>query len=490
MYFSNVQSYRLSYTFYELYYPKHSPGRFLVKSTNDLKMPDLIVIGGGLAGSEAAWQAAQRGLKVHLYEMRPSVTTGAHVGDKLAELVCSNSLGSNQVDRSSGLLKEEIRQMGSLLLQSATETALPAGGALAVDREAFASRVTEAILSHPNIVVIREEVTEIPDQLTIIASGPLTSKKLSEALVTLTGSDYFFFYDAISPIVTIDSVNMEIAYPASRYARGKQAEGDYLNCPLDEDEYNDFVDALCSAQRIEIKEFEVEIDRGVTAGIGKFFEGCLPVEILARRGRQTLAFGPLRPVGLIDPRSGKHPYAAVQLRQDNLAGSYYNLVGFQTNLVFSEQRRVFRLIPGLEAAEFIRYGQMHRNTFIYSPELLQPTMQCNKRGNLFFAGQITGVEGYAGNIATGLLAGLNAARIFAGQEPVCLPETTLLGALCKYITQASREDYQPMKANFGLLPPLTLYEGGKKLRSKRDRGAAYANRSLADLNAYLTCINS
>jgi methylenetetrahydrofolate--tRNA-(uracil-5-)-methyltransferase len=444
-------------------------------------MPDLMVVGGGLAGSGCPGKL-RSGLRSISTEA-PSVPT-KHMGISSQSWFAQFTRFNSYRPLIRLLEKPADGFSFADVLRNCTTSS-----ALAVDREAFASRVTEAILSHPNIAVIREEVTEIPDQLTIIASGPLTSKNLSDALVTLTGSGHLFFFDAIAPIVSIDSVNMEIIYPASRYARGKRPQGDYLNCPLDEDEYNVFVDALCNAQRVEIKEFEVEIDQGVTAGVGKFFEGCLPVEILARRGRQTLAYGPLRPVGLIDPHSGERPYAAVQLRQDNLAGSLYNLVGFQTNLTFSEQRRVFRLIPGLEAAEFIRYGQMHRNTFIYSPELLKPTLQCNKRGNLFFAGQLTGVEGYAGNIATGLLAGMNAARIFAGQEPVSLPETTLLGALCRYITRTRREDYQPMKANFGLLPPLTVRERGKKLRSKRDRGAAYASRSLNDLNAFLTDLN-
>ena len=446
-------------------------------------MADLIVIGGGLAGSEAAWQAAQRGLSVNLFEMRPFAQTGAHVGGDLAELVCSNSLGSNQIDRASGLLKEELRRLGSFLIHCASETALPAGGALAVDREAFASRVTEMICAHPNITVVREEVTVIPDQLAIVASGPLTSRRLSDALTTLTGSSHLYFYDAIAPIVSIDSVNMDIVYRASRYARGEQASGDYLNCPMNEHEYSAFVAELCTAERVKLKEIETEVDEGVTAGSGKYFEGCLPIEILARRGKRTLAFGPLRPVGLIDPRSGKHPHAAVQLRQDNLAGSLYNLVGFQTNLTYPEQQRVFHMIPGLEQAEFVRYGQMHRNTFICSPELLTPALQCKKQHNLFFAGQITGVEGYVGNIATGLLAGWNAARIFAGKEAIILPEATMLGALCKYVAYASRENFQPMKANFGLLPPISAE--GRGLRSKRDRDSACANRALHDLEKLL-----
>jgi methylenetetrahydrofolate--tRNA-(uracil-5-)-methyltransferase len=440
---------------------------------------DLIIIGGGLAGSEAAWQAAERGLSVHLYEMRPSLSTGAHVTGHLAELVCSNSLGSNLIDRASGLLKEEMRRMGSLLIRLADETALPAGGALAVDRDGFAMRVTGAIESHPCIQIMREEMPEIPPTPTIIASGPLTSSRLSSAIAALSGTNHLYFFDAISPIVTFESINFNIAFRASRYGRGEGAEGDYINCPFSKEEYEKFVETMQSAERIELKEFERELEGGVKAGMHTFFEGCLPVEILARRGQDALAFGPMRPVGLTDPRTGKRPYAVVQLRQDNLAGTLYNLVGFQTNLKFSEQRSVFRLIPGLENAEFVRYGQMHRNTFIYSPALLRSTMQFHNRDDLFFAGQITGVEGYAGNIATGLLAGVNAARLLQGKSLIELPPTTMLGALCHYVTHASAADFQPMKANFGILPPL---ETAKKL-GKRDRYAAYARRALEALES-------
>ncbi len=446
---------------------------------------ELIVVGGGLAGSEAAWQAAERGIRVRLFEMRPRQMTGAHVGPYLAELVCSNSLGSRLVDRATGLLQEEVLRMGSLLLRIAHETAVPAGGALAVDREAFARRVTEAIEGHPNIEVVREEVAEIPEAPTVIASGPLTSSRLSQALVNLTGQEHLYFFDAIAPIVTLESINMEVAFRGSRYGRGEDAEGDYINCPMNEDEYRAFVDALAHAERIELKDFEQTLDTGagggVKAGKHRFFEGCLPIEVLARRGPDTLAFGPLRPVGLIDPRTGKRPYAVVQLRQDNLAGTLYNMVGFQTNLKFPEQRRVFRMIPGLEHAEFARYGQMHRNTFIYAPELLRPTLQFHNRDDLFFAGQITGVEGYVGNIATGLLAGVNAARLLRGMPPVTLPRETMLGALCHYITHASPADFQPMKANFGILPPLT----GRRRRSKRERAQAYARRALEALESTL-----
>jgi methylenetetrahydrofolate--tRNA-(uracil-5-)-methyltransferase len=443
-------------------------------------MTDLIIIGGGLAGSEAAWQAANRSIQVRLFEMRPSVATGAHNSDYLAELVCSNSLGSNLVDRAPGLLKEEIRRLGSLLLSCADETAVPAGGALAVDREAFAKLVTERILNHPNIQLIREEVKIIPDTPTIVASGPLTSMALSQEIVRLTGRDHLYFFDAIAPMVVADSIDLSIVYRASRYNRGDQEEGDYLNCPLDRDIYEKFVEALLQAERIQLEAYEEEIEKGVRAGAHRFFEGCLPIEILAGRGRDALAFGPMRPVGLNNPKTGKRPYAVVQLRQDNLAGTLYNLVGFQTNLKFSEQKRVFRMIPGLENAEFGRYGQMHRNTFIFSPAHLQSTLQFRDRDDLFFCGQITGVEGYVGNIATGLLAGWNAALVLKGKRPITLPETTMLGALISYIANASASDFQPMKANYGVLPPLENAPRGKRLRAQE-----YSQRALTDLDVFI-----
>jgi len=443
-------------------------------------MVDLIVIGGGLAGSEAAYQAAQRGLNVRLYEMRPASPTGAHQTGDLAELVCSNSLGSNLADRASGVLKNELRRLGSLLLDCAEEAALPAGGALAVDREGFARLVTARIEAHPNIELVREEVKEIPSTPVIVASGPLTSDSLSRSIATLSGEEHLFFFDAIAPVIAADSINMDIAFRASRYGAGEQDEGDYINCPFNKEEYLAFVEALQTAERIELRSFEEAIREGVKAG--HFFEGCLPVEIIAARGRDSLAFGPMRPVGLTDPRTGHRPWAVVQLRQDNLAGSLYNMVGFQTNLKFPEQRRVLRMIPGLENAEFVRYGQMHRNTFIASPKLLRPTLQHIQREDLFFAGQITGVEGYMGNIATGALAGINAARLLKGQVPLTLPETTMLGALCHYVTHADLKDFQPMKANFGILPPLVLT--GK--HGKRERGAAHAERALRDLETYLS----
>jgi len=444
-------------------------------------MTDLVIIGGGLAGSEAAWQAANRGVFVTLYEMRPGRGTGAHVSPDLAELVCSNSLGSNMSDRAPGLLKDELRKLGSLLIQCADETAVPAGGALAVDRKAFSRLVTERINSHPRIQLVREEIIIIPDIPTVIASGPLTSDGLSESIRAITGNDHLYFFDAISPIVTFDSINMQVAFRASRYDRGSAQDGDYINCPMTEGEYDAFVDALVNADRIQLKPFESVLDEGVKAGMHEYFEGCLPVEVMARRGHHTLAFGPMRPVGLRDSRTGSRPYAVVQLRQDNLAGTLYNLVGFQTNLTFTEQRRVLRMIPGLETAEFARFGQMHRNTFVFSPAILQPTLQVRGRDALYFAGQITGVEGYAGNIATGLVAGINAARQINSQPHLTFPETTMIGALCHYITHASSADFQPMKANFGILPSLEV--GGRKL-GKRDRARLYAQRSLQDLEAF------
>ncbi len=439
----------------------------------NLEHIDVIVVGGGLAGSEAAWQLAQRGVRVALYEMRPVKYTPAHFTDRLAELVCSNSLGSNLIDRASGLLKEEMRRMGSLILAAADKARVPAGAALAVDRERFAEEVTRLIEAHPLIEVRREEVTRVPtERPTIIATGPLTSEALTEDIRRLTGEEYLYFYDAMAPIIEADSINMEICFRASRYGRGEQEEGDYINCPMTEEEYRRFVRALVEAETIQLRDFEREDKR--------FFEGCLPIEELAKRGEDALAFGPLRPVGLIDPRTGKQPYAVVQLRQDNLAGTLYSMVGFQTNLKWPEQRRVFRMIPGLENAVFVRMGQMHRNTFINSPVLLKPTLQFRRRPDLFFAGQITGVEGYVGNAGTGLLAGINAARLVQGKEPIVLPRETMLGALCWYITHADPKTFQPMKANFGILPPLP-----RRIRSKKKRNQAYVERALRALEAIL-----
>jgi methylenetetrahydrofolate--tRNA-(uracil-5-)-methyltransferase len=434
------------------------------------------VIGGGLAGSEAAWQAAEQGIEVSLYEMRPSLQTGAHATSDLAELICSNSLGSRLPDRANGVLMSELRQLNSLLLSCAEQTQIPAGGALAVGREAFARLVTHKISSHPNIKVFREEVKKIPYGPTIIASGPLTSMSLSNSIQELTGLDSLFFFDAIAPIVSGESINMEIAFRASRYGRGVDEDGDYINAPFTKEQYEAFVTELIRAERISLKSFEDQIQEGVRAGAHPFFESCLPVEVIALRGEKALAFGPMRPVGLTNPHTGRWPFAVVQLRQDNLAGDLYNLVGFQTNLKFSEQKRIFQMIPGLEQAEFVRYGQMHRNTFIASPVLLNSHLQFNQRSDLFFAGQITGVEGYLGNIATGLLAGINASRLLQGRSLVSLPNTTMLGALIEYITHANLDTFQPMKANFGILPALE-----STLRSKRDRAAAYAKRAQQDM---------
>ena len=436
----------------------------------------LLVIGGGLAGSEAAYQAAQRGIKVRLFEMRPRKNTGAHITDKLAELVCSNSLGSNLIDRASGLLKAELRIMDSLIVSCADECAVPAGGALAVDREKFAESVTARIESHPNIEIIREEVTRIPDEPCIIASGPLTSESLANDIARTLGSEHLYFYDALAPIVNADSIDMSIAFKASRYGKGDDDEGDYINCPFSKDEYENFVRELLHAERIQLREFEEAIKNGVNAGPDKFFEGCLPVEIIASRGEKSLAFGPMRPVGLTDPRTDRWAYAVVQLRQDNLAASLYNIVGFQTNLTWTEQKRVFRLIPGLGNAEFARYGQMHRNTFINSPTLLEPTMQSRQRPDLFFAGQITGVEGYMGNAASGLVAGINAARFLTGLPPLTFPPPTMIGALCHYVTHAEPKTFQPMKAAFRLMPPLE-----NAPRGKRDRAKRYAERAMREI---------
>ncbi|MHB8629370.1 MAG: methylenetetrahydrofolate--tRNA-(uracil(54)-C(5))-methyltransferase (FADH(2)-oxidizing) TrmFO [Aggregatilineales bacterium] len=433
---------------------------------------ELIVIGGGLAGTEAAWQAAQAGIAVTLYEMRPHRKTPAHVTDRLAELVCSNSLGSDLPDRAPGLLKAELRRLGSLLIRCAEAAAVPAGGALAVDRDKFAQEVSSAIESHPLIRVVREEVTDIPSTPCIVATGPLTAPTLAGKIAALAGQEYLYFYDAIAPIVTGDSIDLSIAYRANRYGRGEDDGGDYVNCPMTREQYEQFVAALIEAPSEPIHQFEREDPH--------FFEGCLPIEQLARRGEKALAFGPMRPAGLTNPRTGRWPYAVVQLRQDNVAGTLYNVVGFQTNLHYGDQERVLRMIPGLQNAEFVRLGEMHRNTFINAPTLLLPTLQYRTRADLFFAGQITGVEGYAGNIATGLLAGLNAARLLHGQTPITLPPTTMLGALCHYVTHAEPGHFQPMKANYGLLPPPET-----RAHSKHDR-AEWANaRAFADLEACL-----
>ncbi len=438
-----------------------------------MTQPHVIVVGAGLAGSEAAWQLANRGITVHLFEMRPKKFTEAHQTDKFAELVCSNSLGARAVDRAMGLLKEELRRLGSLIIAAADATALPAGGALAVGRAEFSDYITEALHRHPNILIHREEVTDIPSEPTIIATGPLTSPALADRIRELAGQDYLYFYDALAPIVTLESIKMPPCWRQSRYDRDSGAsEGDYINCPLNEEEYRAFVQALREAERIELRQFERDDER--------FFEACLPVEVLALRGEDALAFGPMRPVGLRDPRTGKRPFAVVQLRQDNLAGTLYNLVGFQTNIRWPEQKRIFRMIPGLEEAEFVRLGQMHRNTFINAPALLHPTLQWRDREDLFFAGQIIGTEGYVGSTAGGLLAGLNLARYLQEQAPLVMPRVTMMGALFWYVTHAEPKEFQPMKANFGLLPPLQ-----PRVRRKRERYQKYAARALAALDAWI-----
>lgn len=426
------------------------------------------IIGGGLAGSEAAWQLAERGFQVELYEMRPHKTTGAHVTNRLSELVCSNSMGSKLADRATGVLQNELKLLKSLLIESAELTAVPAGGALAVDRDEFATLVTSKIEGHPNIKVIREEVISIPDGPTIIATGPLTAPTLASAIAQLAGQEYLYFYDAIAPIVTVESIDMTVAFKASRYDRGDEEEGDYINCPMNKTEYDAFVQAIRSATTADLREFERDDPH--------FFEGCLPIEQLASRGEDTLAFGPMRPVGLKDPRTGHRPHAIVQLRRDNLAGSLYNIVGFQTNIKWGEQEQILRLIPGLGQAEFVRMGQMHRNTFINSPTLLEPTMESRTRRGLFFGGQITGVEGYVGNVATGLVAAINMARQLEGKSVYVLPETTMIGALCHYITHAEPKHFQPMKANFGIMPELE-----DPVKNKRDRYVAYAERANKDM---------
>ena len=442
----------------------------------------LKVIGGGLAGCEAAWQAAERGIDVELYEMRPEKSTGAHRTGDLAELVCSNSLGSNLMGRAAGLLKAELRLLDSLLVSCADASSVPAGGALAVDRQAFSDGILQKIESHPRIQLIRREITEIPESPAILATGPLTSPALSTALTALTGKDQLYFYDAIAPIVHRDSVDMAIAFRSNRYDRDDEMDkGDYINCPFTEEQYYKFREALLAAERIELRGFEAAIEDGVDAGREHYFQGCQPVEVIGRRGEKSLAFGPMRPVGLFDPHTGRRPFAVVQLRQDNIAGDLYNLVGFQTNLKFTEQARVFRMIPGLEKATFERYGQMHRNTFIAAPVVLNDQYEFHRQPGLFAAGQLAGVEGYAGNIASGLVTGINAARQLRGEAPLELPLTTMTGALLNYVAHADLRDYQPTKAMFGLLPKP---EDGKR-RSKRERYAYYSERAIADLKAYL-----
>jgi methylenetetrahydrofolate--tRNA-(uracil-5-)-methyltransferase len=426
------------------------------------------VIGAGLAGSEAAWQIASRGIKVKLYEMRPVRQTPAHHTEKFAELVCSNSLRANTLTNAVGVLKEEMRKLNSVIISSADDCAVPAGGALAVDRHEFAGLVTERVKNHPNVEVITEEVTEIPDGPTIIATGPLTSDHLSKALNSLTGEEYLYFYDAAAPIIEVDSINMDKVYLKSRYDKGEAA---YLNCPMTEEEFDRFYEALITSETVPLKEFEKEI----------FFEGCMPVEVMAKRGKKTLLFGPMKPVGLEDPKTGKIPYAVVQLRQDNSAGTLYNIVGFQTHLKWGPQKELIQLIPGLENAEVVRFGVMHRNTFLNSPKLLRDTYQLKERDDLFFAGQMTGVEGYVESAASGLIAGINAAKLVKGEELAVFPRETAIGSMAYYITTANPDNFQPMNANFGLLPPLET-----RIKNKQERNTAIAERALETIQNFIT----
>ena len=444
------------------------------------KQKHLTIIGGGLAGCEAAWQAACRNIKVDLYEMRPIKKTGAHTTSDLSELVCSNSLGSNLIDRASGLLKQELRMLNSLLIECADRSSVPAGGALAVDRKMFSSLVESKIRSHKNVTLIREEVKSIPNGISIIASGPLTSKLLIDEMNALFGENNLYFFDAIAPIITSNSINMNIAFKKSRYDRNSGEDGDYINCPFTSDQYYSFLKEIINAKRIQLKSFENEIINNKNNPEIKYFESCLPIEIIAKRGMDALSYGPMRPVGLNNPVTNKRYKGVVQLRQDDIHGDFYNIVGFQTNLTFSEQKRIFRMIPGLENAEFVRYGQMHRNTYVNSPKLLQKTLQCNTHPNLFFAGQITGVEGYVGSIATGLVAGINASSYLEQNNMNIYPKNTMLASLINYITDANIKEFHPMKANFGILSPFV-----NKIKSKRERAQAYSDRSLSDLQDYL-----
>ncbi|PLS16665.1 methylenetetrahydrofolate--tRNA-(uracil(54)-C(5))-methyltransferase (FADH(2)-oxidizing) TrmFO [Bacillus sp. M6-12] len=425
------------------------------------------VIGAGLAGSEAAWQLAKRNIKVNLYEMRPVKKTPAHHTDKFAELVCSNSLRANTLTNAVGVLKEEMRMLDSVIISAADQCAVPAGGALAVDRHEFAGSVTERVKNHPNVTVYNEEITAIPEGITIIATGPLTSKALSEKLQEVMDEEYLYFYDAAAPIIEKDSIDMDKVYLKSRYDKGEAA---YLNCPMTEEEFNRFYEALIAAETVPLKEFEKEI----------FFEGCMPIEVMAARGKKTMLFGPLKPVGLEDPKTGKRPFAVVQLRQDDAAGTLYNLVGFQTHLKWGPQKEVLQLIPGLENVEIVRYGVMHRNTFINSPKVLEPTYQFRSRNQLFFAGQMTGVEGYVESAASGLIAGINAARLVEGKETIVFPAETAMGSMARYITTANPKNFQPMNANFGLLPELE-----EKIKGKKERNEMHAKRALDTIQKFL-----
>lgn len=428
------------------------------------------VIGAGLAGCEAAMQIAKRGIEVHLYEMKPVKKTPAHKSDLFGELVCSNSLKAMRIESAAGLLKEEMRVLDSFLMKCADKCKVPAGGALAVDREKFATLVTEGINAEPNIKVINKELTGIPDgDITIVATGPLTSDALAKDIEKRFGGSLSFF-DAAAPIVTAESVDMEYAFTASRYDRG--GDDDYINCPMNKDEYEEFYNALLTAERAPLHDFDVNNP--------KVYEGCMPVEVMAQRGEGTLRFGPMKPVGLVNPKTGHRPWAVLQLRKENSTGTMYNLVGFQTNLKFPEQKRVFSMIPALHRAEFVRYGVMHRNTFICSPKILNSDFSVKENKNLFFAGQITGVEGYMESAASGIMAGINACRVSENKETLTLPNDTMIGALSAYISDSTVKKFQPMGANFGVLPELE-----NRPRDKKERGAAYSQRALNSLNKYL-----
>ncbi len=436
-------------------------------------MNEINVIGAGLAGCEAAWQAAERGVKVKLYEMKPLKYTPAHHHAGFAELVCSNSLRSNQIYNAVGLLKEELNRLGSLIIEAAYKTEVPAGGALAVDRYAFSDYITKKIKEHDNIEVIEGEVTEIPDGITVIATGPLTSDAFSEKISALIGRDYLHFFDAAAPIVDAASIDMSKAFVASRYDKGEAA---YINCPFTREEYEAFYNELIGAKEAEIKDFDRQSQEKLTV-----FEGCMPVEVMAKRGFETLLYGPLKPVGLIDPRTGREPYAVVQLRQENLSKTMYNLVGFQTHLTFGEQKRVFSMIPGLENAEFLRFGVMHRNTFINSPGLLSADYSMRDNNKIFFAGQMTGVEGYVESCASGFVAGLNAAFRVLGKESFIFDSSSIIGSMAAYVSDVTVEKFQPMNANFGLIKPFD-----KKIRGgKKGRADAAAERSLEYIDSIL-----
>ena len=435
-------------------------------------MEPVTVLGAGLAGCEAAWQLAKRGIPVTLYEMKPQKFSPAHKSQGLAELICSNSLKASRIDSAAGLLKEEMRRLGSLLVPCAEQCAVPAGGALAVDRDQFSRLVTQAIENEPRITLRREEVTDLPAGPVIVATGPLTSEPLAEKILALCGGALSFF-DAAAPIVTRESLDMDHCFTASRYGREEEgSEGDYVNCPMNKEEYDRFVEALVTAERAPVHSFDSRDP--------KVYEGCMPIEVLASRGHDAIRFGPMKPVGLKDPRTGHRPWAVLQLRTENREKTLFNLVGFQTNLKFGEQKRVFGMIPGLAHAEFVRYGVMHRNTFLNSPQLLDGDFSFRRRPGLYFAGQITGVEGYMESAGSGILAGINLARRLQGRGPLLLPETTMLGALSRHVSQYAGKDFQPMGANFGVLPPLP-----EKIRDKRQRYMALSQRALCDLEPML-----